>query len=151
MHLLRDLLGLFLLLMARILHVLGVKGIFIQQCHTNTIPGHPPVPKKCLSVLTHSRSNTIAPPAGIDRAHTLVGLKPTCGPVIWTAYRSAFFISVLLIIHHFPFLDTSASGVQTLVPWYCRSATHLLIAATTYAWWCRVLSCTIDSPLTLFF
>ena len=38
LHLLQDVKGLPLLLMARIL-LLGVKGIFVCQCHTDTMTG----------------------------------------------------------------------------------------------------------------
>ena len=56
----------------------------------------------------------MAPPAQIELAKTLVGLEPTCDTAVITVSQSASLISVLLIVYHFPFLDTAAKGVQPL-------------------------------------
>lgn len=93
----------------------------------------------------------MAPPAHIERALTSVGLKPTCGPEILTASRSALMTSVLLIVDHFPFLDTSAICKRLLAPCCCICATNILITATANARGFPVSPCTIDSPLVQLF
>ena len=99
-------------------------------------------------VLTLSRSNDMTPPARIQHVLILVSLKLTCGNAILTASQSTLVISVLLIVDHFPFLDTSTSVMRSLAPYLCICATHLLIAATTHAWGCLVLMCLNDLLLT---
>ena len=49
------------------------------------------------------------------------------------------------------FLDTSASGMQLLVPYNSICATSLLINATEHTRGCLVSPCLIDFPLTPFF
>ena len=60
-------------------------------------------------------------------------------------------ISVLLIVDHFPFLETSSSDVRLLAPCHRRCATHLLVATTAHARGCPVSLCPIDYPLMPFF
>ena len=92
--------------------------------------------------------------ATLDRIEctlTLVGLKPTCGPDTLTASWSFLEISVIMIVDHFTFLDTATSRVRPLVPFHCRCATRLLIAATANSQGLPVSPCTIDFSLAPLF
>ena len=102
-------------------------------------------------VLTLSWINTMAPLACIERALTLVGLSPTCGTEILKDSRSALVKSMLLVVEHLPFLDTSDSGVHLLEPFHPRFTTRLMTNATAQARGCLVFPCLIHSPLTPFF
>ena len=101
-------------------------------------------------VSTLARSNTMAPTDSIDRALTSVGLKSTCGPDILTSYWVDLVIYMLLIVEHFPFLDTNATGVRLLASCFCRCATCLLISDTVHSWGCPLFPFPIDSPLKPF-
>ena len=103
-----------------------------------------------LLVSTITRINSMAPPARIECALTLVGLKPTCGEEILMDSRRALVISVLLMVDHFLFLDNSARGVWSLAPSRNRCATHILNTATAHARGCLVFTFPIDYPLVTF-
>ena len=90
----------------------------------------------------------MAPPAFIERALTLVGLKPTCAPKILTSYQSALVISMLLIVDHCQFLDTAASVMLLLVPCRHICATCLLTDYNAHTRGRPVSFCPINSPLT---
>ena len=109
----------------------------------------PPNESDCVGVNSFP-GNAMVTTANIESGLNLVGLKATCGTEILTAYRSALVISVIMIADHFPFLDTTSSGVRMLTLCLRRCETRLLTAGTAHTRGCQVSTRPIESPLMTF-
>ena len=93
----------------------------------------------------------MAPPARTECAMTSSGVKPTCGPMIVVAARSAVVISALRIVDHLFTFKTAARCVFGGALCCRKCDTWRRMAATAHARGCPVSPCPIYYTLMPFF